>query len=165
MVAKLDDVRKGQLITADAWNTIVERVNTLEAEKARRFDFLAPKKPKTNIDIRPARLASAWAQNAAGVWQATANFIVDDVVDTSSAVDVYAPIATSDPGGTVNTTRFYVLWRGRWELLPTGGGGDVPSLADLGLTTATITYVSSVTISNGELSFNRTTKTVIVPES
>ena len=73
--------------------------------------------------IRPARLETAWSQNAAGVWVATASFVVNDVADASFVFPVYAPTATSNPGGTAQTTRFFVVWRGRWELLAAAGGG------------------------------------------
>ena len=80
-------------------------------------------------DIRPAVLASQWAQNAAGLWVATANFLVNDVLDSSFTFEAYAPAATSSPGGSVGTTRFYVVWRGRWEMIAgAGGGGDSPTL-------------------------------------
>lgn len=72
-------------------------------------------------DVRPARLQSAWTQNAANVWTATACFVVNDVADTSFVFPVYAPTATSSPGGTAETTRFFVVWRGRWELIAGAG--------------------------------------------
>lgn len=74
-------------------------------------------------DVRPAVLASAWSQNAAGVYQATAQFIVNDAVDSSFTFPVVAPTATDDPGGDVGTTRFFVIWRGRWEMIAGAGGG------------------------------------------
>lgn len=72
-------------------------------------------------DIRPARLQSAWSQNAAGVWVATACFVVNNVADTSFIFDISAPTAAANPGGTVGTTAFFVVWRGRWELLASAG--------------------------------------------
>ena len=74
-------------------------------------------------DIRPARLQSAWTQNAAGLWTATARFIVNDAVDDSFTFPVCAPTATGSPGGTAESTRFFVVWRGRWELLSSASGG------------------------------------------
>ena len=73
-------------------------------------------------DLRPAVLKSAWSQNGARLWEATASFVVNDVADSSFVFPVYAPTATSDPGGTVGSTRFFVVWRGRWEMV--GGGGN-----------------------------------------
>lgn len=74
-------------------------------------------------EVRPARLESAWTQNGAGLWTATASFVVNDVADTSFVFPVYAPTAGSNPGGTVQTTRFFVVWRGRWEMIAGAGGG------------------------------------------
>lgn len=73
--------------------------------------------------IRPARLETTWSQNAAGLWTATASFVVNNVADTSFIFPVVAPTASADPGGTAQSTRFFVVWRGRWELLAAAGGG------------------------------------------
>lgn len=82
-------------------------------------------------DLRPAVLASAWSQNGAGLWTATANFVVNDAVDSSFTFDVAAPTATDDPGGDVGTTRFFVVWRGRWELVAGAGGITAEEIKDL----------------------------------
>lgn len=125
-------------------------------------------------DVRPARLQTAWTQNAASVYVATARFIVNDVVDNSFTFPVYAPTATEDPGGTAETTRFFVVWRGRWELLAGAGGGGTPtytSASVLGVngvnyvyvpnTTAgnTVKIVTGVSASNNVLTFNTITGT------
>lgn len=73
--------------------------------------------PQDTEDIRLARLQSAWTQNAAGIFTAQACFIVNDVPDTSFLFNVWAPVSTENPGGTAGTTRFYIIWKGRWELL------------------------------------------------
>lgn len=84
----------------------------------------------SDFDIRPCRLQSAWTQNEAGVWRATACFIVNDRVDTSFVFEVFAPLATSTPQGVVGVERFFVVWRGRWEAIqqnfvaPRYTGGD-----------------------------------------
>lgn len=119
-------------------------------------------------DVRPARLQSAWAQSN-GVWTATACFVVNDAIDTSFTFPVYAPTATEDPGGTAETTRFFVVWRGRWELVAGAGGGGTPtytSASMLGVngvnyiyipnTTAgnTVKIVTGVTASNNVLTFS-----------
>lgn len=103
-------------------------------------------------DVRPARLESAWTQNDAGLWTATASFIVNDVADSSFVFPVVAPTATQDPGGTAGTTRFFVVWRGRWELVAGAGTmtkAQIRSIA--GLSTTTINFVESVTVENGAL--------------
>lgn len=72
-------------------------------------------------DIRPARLKTAWWRDDSGLWRATANFVIGDVgrVDSSFTFDVCAPMARSQPYGSPNSERFYVVWRGRWESLQT----------------------------------------------
>lgn len=82
-------------------------------------------------DLRPAVLASAWSQNGAGLWAATANFVVNDAVDSSFTFPVAAPTATDDPGGDVGITRFFVVWRGRWELVAGAGGITADEIKDL----------------------------------
>lgn len=118
-------------------------------------------------DVRPAVLASAWSQNAAGLWTATAKFLVNDAVDSSFTFPVCAPASTSSPGGTVDSTRFYVVWRGRWEMLAGAGGGmtpaDVDARINLKMQSVSISYVESVSILNGVLTFTSNTATVYVP--
>lgn len=77
-------------------------------------------------DMRPALLQSAWAQNSAGVYQATAAFIVADTgtADTSFIFPIYALPGTT-PKGTAGSTRFFVVWRGRWEALSTVEATDL----------------------------------------
>ena len=77
-------------------------------------------------DMRPVMLKSNWTQNSAGVYTATAAFVVSDAgdVDSSFLFPVYT-IPGFTPSGTVDETIFFVVWRGRWEALPTGGDGAV----------------------------------------
>ncbi len=72
-------------------------------------------------DIRLARLQSPWTQQDSGLWTATACFIVGDVgkIDSSFVFDVCAPLARSKPLGLSRISRFWVIWRGRWESLET----------------------------------------------
>lgn len=104
-------------------------------------------------DVRPARLESAWTQNAAGLWTATAAFIVNDAADSSFVFPVVAPTATDDPGGDVGTTRFFVVWRGRWELIA-GAGGEM-SGADIisELTFGTTSVLTGFTVSSNAVVF------------
>ena len=76
-------------------------------------------------DMRPAVLKSAWTQNSAGIYQATAAFVnsATGAVDASYIFPVTAPANTSAPEGTVDETRFFVAWRGRWEMIAGAGGG------------------------------------------
>lgn len=72
-------------------------------------------------DVRPARLVRDWnltTIDRVQVWRATANFIVNNVVDKSSKIDVYAPLAIySQDQPTPAKENIFVVWRGRWELL------------------------------------------------
>lgn len=77
--------------------------------------------PQSDDDIRLAALASSWTQNSAGLWVATANFIVNDAIDTEFTFNVAAPTASNNPGGTIGTSRFFVIWRGRWEMIASTG--------------------------------------------
>ena len=72
-------------------------------------------------DIRLARLQTAWRRDESGLWRATARFVVGDVgrVDPSFEFEVVAPMARSQPYGSPQSERFYVVWRGRWESLQT----------------------------------------------
>lgn len=92
-------------------------------------------------DIRPAVLKSAWTQNSAGIYQATAAFVnsATGAVDNSFIFPVTAPANTSAPGGTVDATRFFVIWRARWEALPMPEAGA----------TAVVRLASAWTLSNG----------------
>ena len=74
-------------------------------------------------DMRPALLKSAWTQNSAGVYEATAAFIISDTgaVDTSFIFPVYWIPGGAAPAGEADETRIFVVWRGRWEALPVGG--------------------------------------------
>ena len=105
-------VRRDWLEKADAHITKQDAPDAVEYGAASRF-----------YDVRPARLQTAWSQNQAGVWVATARFVVNDAVDNSFTFPVYAPTATSSPGGTAESTRFFVVWRGRWEMIAGAGNG------------------------------------------
>lgn len=96
---------------------------------------LPPNPPLTSLfyDVRPVELKSAWSQNAAGVWTATAAFVVNDATDSSFVFPVFAPASTSDPGGEAGTTRFFVIWRGRWEMLSTPAGSLITKTVATGI--------------------------------
>lgn len=67
-------------------------------------------------NIRLVRVNSAWSQNEAGTWRATANFIVDGRVDSSYQFQIFAPLASSAPTGSI---KMWAIWRGRWESMQT----------------------------------------------
>lgn len=140
--------------------------NWLEKVDAKLTKTEAPASPEYQTssrfyDVRPALLQSAWTQNAAGVYCATACFLVNDVADTSFTFTVYAPTSTDDPGGTAGTTRFFVVWRGRWELLAgaaSGGGGTEYTLTTttqsvLAPSSTTGTVLTGISISGNTLSY------------
>ena len=70
-------------------------------------------------DMRLAMLKSSWTQNQEGAYTATAAFVVSDAgaVDSSFLFPVYS-IPGFTPSGTVDEMIF-VVWRGRWEAIPT----------------------------------------------
>ena len=114
-------------------------------------------------DVRPARLQTAWSQNTAGVWVATARFIVNDAVDDSFTFPVYAPAATSDPGGTAETTRFFVVWRGRWEMVARGKMTKQEIILTLDVTETSKNVVAGLTTTinaNGFLTISATSTTI-----
>lgn len=82
--------------------------------------FLSASKPARSrfFDVRPVQLKTSWA-SVSGVYKATARFVKSDgTIDTSTTIDIYAPTLTSSPTNHVaNSTRFDVVWRGRWEYL------------------------------------------------
>lgn len=143
---------RGYLVSED-WakrvDAAIKESASSELDKSHSFASLF-------YDIRPAVLASQWAQNAAGLWIATANFLVNDVLDSSFTFNVYAPAATANPGGTVGTTRFYVVWRGRWEMIAgAGGGGSSGTLLTKTLVTGLVASVS-----NGYVTLSTTGTTI-----
>ena len=73
----------------------------------------------TDFDLRPCRLQTPWTKNDAGLWRATACFIVADGgrVDLSFQVEVCCPTAVVKPEGEPLAWRFWAIWRGRWESL------------------------------------------------
>lgn len=107
----------GYLVAPEWAKRVDETVRRVEASQHET----PPRVAGLFYDMRPAVLKSAWAQNGAGVYVATAAFIVNNAVDNSFIFDVVAPTATQDPGGDVGTTRFFVVWRGRWELVAGAG--------------------------------------------
>ena len=159
MTAKIETVRKGQKITAEAWNELVERVNALERRQA--FNFTVPQKQKPVVTLALFAITWNWTNDANNVPFASAS-IVDTRTGAVSQV-VATVFAPNGYGAGQGVERRWCVWRGRWELVTKEY--KTPSLDDLGLETATISYVSDVTISNGELTFNRTSKTIVTPAS
>ena len=107
-------------LTPDAARAIVE---SARSETLRSVQESCPPPPPFPLapDIRLARLQTAWRRDESGLWRATARFVVGDVgrVDPSFEFEVVAPMARSQPYGSPQSERFYVVWRGRWESLQT----------------------------------------------
>lgn len=80
---------------------------------------LTPPEPvcMPGADIRLARALTAWERTATGIWRTTACFVVNDKLDRSFQFPVYAPLAATEPPDDPNVKRFYVIWRGRWEVM------------------------------------------------
>lgn len=117
----------GYLVAPEWAKRVDETVRRVEAAQHET----PPRVAGLFYDLRPAVLKSAWAQNGAGLWSATASFIVNNVADSSFVFPVVAPTATEDPGGDVGVTRFFVVWRGRWELVAGAGTMTAQQIKDL----------------------------------
>ena len=99
MAGSLDYVRRGEAITAEKWNALVERINALEQERS--FSFGVQKRPKggggTNVKL--AQLTSAFS-TVQGRMQATGKIVVNGTPTTDvviftqpgiSFISYYAP--------------------------------------------------------------------------
>ena len=169
---RLDHVQKGQAITADAWNKIVDRLNTpieVSIKRTRRM------KSSDGVEIRLARLASSWSyDNTAKAYHATACFYDNGSAQTGYTFDVYAPAVSNSATlarQVVNSTRFWIIFRNnRWELLiyndptiktVTGGSGisvaetdSSYAVSNTGVTEAKVVNDTSYT-RTGALSFSK----------
>ena len=111
---------KKMTITSAAARRIVELgASSREVSTSEPGYVPEPYRPVEEVEIRLARLQSAWERNAAGLWHAQACFIVGDGgrADTSFLFDACCPTAVVKPEGEPYSWRFYVVWRGRWESL------------------------------------------------
>lgn len=123
MTAKIDNVKKGERITAEAWNELVERVNALEKRQA--FNFTVQQRPRAAkpLVVKPFRLRSYWTKAAGAVY--TAQAIEIDPKTQANAqgavlVDVYSVTGGAPPEGAPYSWLFYAVWneeRERWESL------------------------------------------------
>lgn len=107
------------LVSRDYMTRLDERVFRSQPQP----DVIAP--PSRFYDIRPAVITSDWIQNASGIWYAEGRFITQDgIVDDSFVFPIWAPTANDEPETTANETRVFVVWRGRWEMIGSVGGGE-----------------------------------------
>ena len=123
MAGTLDYVQKGEAITAEKWNALVERINALE--QRRTFDFRAPRKARGGDEgdiFKPFRLLSTWAQDSAGVWYGRACYVNPETgrPDATDLFDVYCPAASGRPEGEAYSWRAWARFDKklqRWESL------------------------------------------------
>lgn len=116
---KLDYVRRGEPITADAWNKLVARAN-----KPLDVSIVRTRRAKSSdgVEIRLAQTRSAFTYDAAAkAYKATARYFDMGQADTSGyTFDVYAPAISSSTTisrYTTNTRIWIIARNSRWELL------------------------------------------------
>lgn len=129
---KLDYVRRGEPITADAWNKLVARAN-----KPLDVSIVRTRRAKSSdgVEIRLAQLTTGlvW-DSTARIYKATARYYDNGRPDTSGyTFDVYATAISSSTTAsrlTLNTRVWIIARNDRWELLeindqyvPTYGSG------------------------------------------
>lgn len=87
-------------------------------DKARQPETVMP--PSRFYDVRPVLLRSSWTAQD-GIYIATASFIIDNAgnIDRNHTFPVYSIPGAPEPEGVADATRLFVVWRGRWEIIPT----------------------------------------------
>ena len=130
MAGTLDYVQKGEAITAEKWNALVERINALEQRPS--FGFGVHKRPKGGGGEPLALVAirgyytnnpwGHWVQDSNGVWHMPTAKFVDEITLTRGTenVDVYMTRAldsTFKNLGNAWFNRWAVYRNNRWELL------------------------------------------------
>ena len=130
MAGTLDYVQKGEAITAEKWNALVERINALERRPS--FGFGVHKRPKGGGGEPLALVAirgyytnnpwGHWVQDSNGVWHMPTAKFVDEITLTRGTenVDVYMTRAldyTFKNLGNAWFNRWAVYRNNRWELL------------------------------------------------
>lgn len=137
MAKQIETVQRGQAITAEAWNALVERINRLERD---RFSMTVPPRiPKQKLfPAAPFVLYTDWQKRDDDkikdlVWWAGAHpidFKTGEIdYEQDNIVKVYAPLNTDDkkPAGSAPDWKFWAIWKDeRWVTLQTeiGEGGE-----------------------------------------
>lgn len=116
---RLDHVQRGQAITAEAWNKIVDRLNTPQDVSIKRTRRV---KSSDGVEIRLAQLTTGFSwDSTAKIYKATARFYDNGRPDTSgNTFTLYAPAVTASATASRFTTgtRVWIIARNdRWELL------------------------------------------------
>lgn len=134
MAGTLDYVRKGEAITAEKWNALVERINALEQRQT--FDFRAPRKARGGGGEKlalvavlgwggsPSVTSTTWAQDANGVYYTTKARFVDETTlsrGTENITVYMTDVPRADSFRKTYSGSWYNRWavyrNNRWELL------------------------------------------------
>lgn len=133
---RLDHVQRGQAITAEAWNKIVDRLNTPQDVSIKRTRRV---KSSDGVEIRLAQLTTGFSwDSTASIYKATARYYDNGRPDTSgNTFELYAPAVTASATASRLTTgtRVWIIARNdRWELLEINDPYQVQYGAGQGIT-------------------------------
>ena len=122
-------------VTQDVVKSIVDSGTTRKTKSIQKFSSIQDS-TVVGAEIRLARAITTWSQNDAGLWKTTACFVVNDKLDLSFQFEAVAPLADDKPFDDSTSKRFYVIWRGRWEVMspqvPKYGSGNGISIREIG---------------------------------
>lgn len=124
MAGTLDYVQKGEAITAEKWNALVERINALEQRP--NFGFGVSRRPKGGGD----KIAAFWLPSSAN-WSIDANGVYytdyarfldlstgDQIIPGDhSYVSVYAGAGLGELNEQGGSRRWCAFKNNRWELI------------------------------------------------
>lgn len=124
MAGTLDYVQKGEAITAEKWNALVERINALE--QRRSFDFRVPVRVRPQSGGSNVALCSInsnnWTLDEENYYYTTATLLDAYGQSSGKTIEVYAPYyATSHPGVVAGSRWYVVFIDDRWTLIPRSG--------------------------------------------
>lgn len=95
-MSDLPRVNKGEAITADAWNQIVDSINGASNVSITRSRRRIP----NTITFRRVYVTQEW-KTESGIWASKAQFYKGNRRDTSVTIDIYAPVAEEKPSSNV----------------------------------------------------------------
>ena len=104
-------------ISPDVAKTVVSSGTVTKTKSVQTFTPVQDQPEEKKLpEIRLARAISDWTRDSNGIWKTTAYFIVDDKIDRSTTIEVFAPLVATTPTDDPNNKRFYVIKRNdRWE--------------------------------------------------
>ena len=146
MAGTLDYVKRGEAITAEKWNALVERINALEQRQT--FDFRAPRKGGGGVKVALAQILWNWSKRAGeSVYSASAHLVepATKAVDESKSILVYSSSGYRSGTWNANELRWIASVGGVWQLIDTYNDTQPPSLS---LLTETIYRGISASIDN-----------------